>query len=532
MTVLRTCCLISALIVTGALPARSDFALDIDCSLTPQKFAAGLTSPVLPVEAGLWRVTNPFGNVVDCVDVPGLSCSNPWHHTGEDYLVNGRSLDSQNQEIYAVDNGVVVFSTNGNSNPQEGRAGLVLIKHVAPPETRFELPAYREVLVYKDGRQVTVSYEREFTQEIVSYYLHLGDVYVKRGDLISRGQVIGRTYTNTEKVQNNYTYPPHLHFEIWRKCIANDRNGYEPFGVIDFQEAVKDQIVLPRSIISANQPEREIARLLPSLLPTSGSVRLVGAEFGKVPGRVQLTGNYLFAGAPQTWEINLQEWQDTEIRFNLLQSPLVSRAFLIEPIRVVVSRSDGQQEADFYYPFKDVEPDDWFSRSVTGLWKDGLAEGPSGLGRFLPQDPIKRSEFIKLVVRALCPSERNQCSSTVDAPKYSDISKEDWFYHYVLIAWNLDWLDHIHEQFRPNDPISRAEAAKILALAIDIPLQSPTASPYSDVQGIEWFAPYVLALTEAGVVRGYSDGRFLPSESITRAEAASLVNQVRPKSHD
>jgi murein DD-endopeptidase MepM/ murein hydrolase activator NlpD len=531
MIAVRIGCLVSSLVLVGALPARPDFTVGIDCSLAPQEFAAGLISPVLPVDVGSWTVTNPFGNVVDCDDVPGLPCY-PMHHTGEDYLVNGHSADSQNRQIYAVDNGVVVFSTNGGNNPGESRAGMVLIKHVAPPETRFELPAYQEVLLYKDGRQVTISYEREFTKEIISYYLHLGDVYVRQGDSVSRGQAIGRTYTNVEKNQNGYAYPPHLHFEIWRKCMSNDSDGYERFGTNDFPDAVRNQIVLPRSIIDANPAEGEPARILPALLPSSGDVRLVGAEFGGAPGQVRMTGNLLFTNSKQEWVVSLLQWQDTEIRFRIFQGPLVARAFLIEPLRVLVSRSDGRQEADFYYPFKDVEPDDWFSRPVTSLWKDGLVEGPSGLGRFLPQEPIKRSEFIKLLVQALCSAGNNQCGSAIVDPGYTDVSEADWFYLYVRIAWNLEWLDHTHEQFRPNDSISRAEAAKILALAIDIPLQTPVNSPYSDVLTIDWFATYVVGLTEAGVVRGYSDGTFLPLESISRAEAASLVNQVRPKSDD
>ena len=72
--------------------------------------------------------------------------------------------------------------------------------------------------------------------------------------------------------------------------------------------------------------------------------------------------------------------------------------------------------------------------------------------------------------------------------------------------------------FDPDRNITRAEFAAIIARALKL---SDKTADYKDVNG-EWFAPYVGACSEAGIISGY-DGYFRPNDNITRQEMAVII---------
>ncbi|WP_168735563.1 S-layer homology domain-containing protein [Cohnella fermenti] len=78
-------------------------------------------------------------------------------------------------------------------------------------------------------------------------------------------------------------------------------------------------------------------------------------------------------------------------------------------------------------------------------------------------------------------------------------------------------------QFAPTDSITRAEFAKILALALDIDNESATTSKFTDVSSSAWYAPYVAVAVEKGIINGRSATTFDPTATITRAEMATMI---------
>lgn len=78
---------------------------------------------------------------------------------------------------------------------------------------------------------------------------------------------------------------------------------------------------------------------------------------------------------------------------------------------------------------------------------------------------------------------------------------------------------------RPDDPVNRAEALKILlnASRIEPAAGSGATIGFSDVMVDAWFAPYVQSAQELTVIEGYPDGTFRPGQPITRAEAAKII---------
>ncbi len=74
--------------------------------------------------------------------------------------------------------------------------------------------------------------------------------------------------------------------------------------------------------------------------------------------------------------------------------------------------------------------------------------------------------------------------------------------------------------FRPGDPVTRAQATKMLVSWRGLPLDGPQSS-FPDVHGI--YSAYVETASNAGWVTGYPDGTFRPQGSLTRQQTAIVV---------
>ncbi len=79
-------------------------------------------------------------------------------------------------------------------------------------------------------------------------------------------------------------------------------------------------------------------------------------------------------------------------------------------------------------------------------------------------------------------------------------------------------------EFRPDQPVSRAEAIKMLLGVSEVPIVTfVKEKPFPDVFQTEWFAPYVLTAVNTGVVKGFADGKFHPASQVTRAEMLAMT---------
>ena len=74
--------------------------------------------------------------------------------------------------------------------------------------------------------------------------------------------------------------------------------------------------------------------------------------------------------------------------------------------------------------------------------------------------------------------------------------------------------------FHPGDPVTRAQATKMLVSWRGAPLDGPQSS-FPDVYGIH--SAYVETASNAGWVTGYPDGTFRPQASLTRQQTAIVV---------
>lgn len=79
--------------------------------------------------------------------------------------------------------------------------------------------------------------------------------------------------------------------------------------------------------------------------------------------------------------------------------------------------------------------------------------------------------------------------------------------------------------FDPDANVTRAEFAKMLVRALDLENGSATEG-FADVNATDWFAPYVAAAADKGIINGKSATKFDPSAPIKRAEMATMITRA------
>ena len=78
--------------------------------------------------------------------------------------------------------------------------------------------------------------------------------------------------------------------------------------------------------------------------------------------------------------------------------------------------------------------------------------------------------------------------------------------------------------FNPNNTVTRAEMATILCnITGETENLSKDGSVFTDVPENHWANPYVVKAAELGLVSGYGDGRYGPSDKLTYEQAITMV---------
>ena len=73
-------------------------------------------------------------------------------------------------------------------------------------------------------------------------------------------------------------------------------------------------------------------------------------------------------------------------------------------------------------------------------------------------------------------------------------------------------------------PVTRELACKIIAAALGLGYPAGTVLPFSDADSVgDAYKGSVMALYASGLLDGYEDGTLRPQDTLTRAQAASLL---------
>ncbi|WP_406678476.1 S-layer homology domain-containing protein [Moorella sp. ACPs] len=175
----------------------------------------------------------------------------------------------------------------------------------------------------------------------------------------------------------------------------------------------------------------------------------------------------------------------------------------------------------------------WAARDVEIMAARHIAAG-MGEGRFEPDRAITRAEFTSLLQRVL------GLPASGAATGFSDVPPEAWYAPSVAAAVRAG-LVHGYEDktFKPDNPVTRAEMAAMLANALALKGLAVQQEPgrveavlqnYKDQAVVpSWARPAMAAAVTAGIIGG-REGGLAPLEHATRAEAVVMLKRLMDKS--
>ena len=143
-------------------------------------------------------------------------------------------------------------------------------------------------------------------------------------------------------------------------------------------------------------------------------------------------------------------------------------------------------------------------------------------GTVKPADSITRAEVAAILFRLMDADSRSLYYST--ASGFRDVDSTKWYNTYVATLNNAGVItDSRTGYFRPNDAITRAELAAMLAQFAE---KKSAAIYFSDVSAGYWAANAIALTANLGWINGYPDGTFGPDKTVTRAELMAMVNRA------
>ncbi len=81
--------------------------------------------------------------------------------------------------------------------------------------------------------------------------------------------------------------------------------------------------------------------------------------------------------------------------------------------------------------------------------------------------------------------------------------------------------------FRPTASLTREQLVSMALDGLSVPERAPaTSKPYPDVPTNRWSASKIEVAKELGIISGYQDGTFKPTQVVTRAELMAVMNRA------
>ena len=184
-----------------------------------------------------------------------------------------------------------------------------------------------------------------------------------------------------------------------------------------------------------------------------------------------------------------------------------------------ISNSPFQDDIAALMMFRGMEKDEMnLGQTYQEYKKYGVV---NNVAQFQPSRNVTRAEFVKMLVRSL------SCRYTYLGTDtgFSDVDQNQWYAEYIKFAVENKWINGYKDgTFRPNAPITRDEAAKILTRAIQLDTQnSNTTTSFSDVPASSEFIPYIETLKSHGIMKGRNSNTFAPKEFIPRTETSRMI---------
>lgn len=165
--------------------------------------------------------------------------------------------------------------------------------------------------------------------------------------------------------------------------------------------------------------------------------------------------------------------------------------------------------------------DSWAANDIKNATAKGYLNGID-LDLFAPQESLTRGQMAAIICRVL---DLDVIDSS--ASSYGDVNASNWDYKYINTVDSLGIMTGYNGSFRPSENITREEMAEVSYNILKG--KGAKLSSFNDVSSDRWSKKYIDFANEQGLLMGYPDGSFKPTNTLTRAEAAAYLTRLDKK---
>ncbi|NQX59284.1 S-layer homology domain-containing protein [Paenibacillus qinlingensis] len=141
---------------------------------------------------------------------------------------------------------------------------------------------------------------------------------------------------------------------------------------------------------------------------------------------------------------------------------------------------------------------------------------------FKSENMITRAEIAAILSRVI-----TRATAKADIG-YSDVASAHWAKDAISNVTKMGLMQGYSDgSFAPEKSISRAEMASLASALLGDTQQLGTG--FTDITS-HWAQAYIIKSQGTGIISGYADGTFKPENSLTRAEAVTILNKVLGRS--
>ncbi len=258
----------------------------------------------------------------------------------------------------------------------------------------------------------------------------------------------------------------------------------------------------------------------------------VGESFYTVGGQFRLGSSYYSANVQQYTEAPCGTTTPTVTATATPGGPTATATATVTP--------GGPSATPCPINFSDVQPSDYFYTPVQYLYCRGVISGYAD-NTFRPNNPTTRAQLSKIVALGFAlPSQ----TPAAGAYTFTDVLPGSTFFtvvetaaaHHLVSGYTCGGTNPqttppsaepcdpaSRPYFRPSNNVTRGQLSKIVVLAAGWPQVHPATAHFSDVPSSNIFYPFIETAFCRGVISGYNDGTFRPSNPATRGQISKIV---------
>lgn len=117
----------------------------------------------------------------------------------------------------------------------------------------------------------------------------------------------------------------------------------------------------------------------------------------------------------------------------------------------------------------------------------------------------------------------NKFTVDITSPYVKDMKNSYWFSRNIMYLHREQIMSgYSSGNMMPDENINRLEAVILLVRALGLELEDPKGY-FKDVPASKFGTDYIVTAVKSGILSGFSDGTFRPTQTVTRAEMSMMI---------